>query len=173
MKLYDIGETVEEGWRLTADVKRRRLSLSLNRNKNNYAAHASLRVGQSIAKEAFAPENPLSKETIEEELQLPYAVVARDTKGLCVVRQHLPDDKALVRVGIAPGVGGTIRYNIPSEIDIIAEGVLGSKEERFPIYVLLMLKGSSFEMIRTGDTCGLPSAMKFTWTGTELTRTDL
>jgi hypothetical protein len=71
-------------------------------------------------------------------------------------------------VGIAPGVGGKIWYVFKEGVQVIAEGVLGTEEDRFPLYVLQLEESASFEVHRDGELGDLPTKMVFKWDGQEL-----
>lgn len=168
MKLFDVGENVELGWPVSADVKRRRLFLNLGRNTTNHTAFAHLRFGSSLTQVMFDSSLPPRREDLED-LFIMYGSLAKDDKGVCLVRQRREDPRALVRAGIAPGVGGSVQYVFGDGVDVVAEGALGEEgEDRFPIYVLQVNEGASFEVHRSGDLDGLPARMVFTWDGTTL-----
>lgn len=168
MKLFEVGENVVEGWEVTADVKKRRLYLQLGRNKQNYAARTHFRFGQSLNQLMF-PSNLPPREEDFEDLILTHGNVAKDNRGYCLVRQSREDRRALLRVGLACGVGGSIKYIFGKGCLVVAEGVLiGVDDEEMPMYVVQMNEGSSFEVHRDGDLDGLPPRMLFTWDGETL-----
>ncbi len=165
MKLYEVGEEVAEGWPVSAAVQEKVAFIELGREPKDYDAFADLPFSSQLSKLILEGEHALSEEALRQ-TALYRGTIAREHGELCLVQSVGDDHKALVKVGIAHGVGGTIEYTFDEGVDIVAEGVLGNTpEERFPIYILVMPNGTSFHVHRTGDLAGLPSEMTFTWSG--------
>jgi len=181
MKLLEVGEGVTEGWPVSAripvvdsetgSVMAEGIAfIELGREPEDHDAFADLPFSSQLSSLILEGDNALSLEALKQ-VALFRGTIARQHGELCLVQSVGDDHKALVKVGIAHGVGGTIEYTFDKGVDIIAEGVLGNgPEERFPIYVLVMPNGTSFHVRRTGDLAGLPPEMTFSWSGGRMTQ---
>jgi hypothetical protein len=171
MRLFDVGERVEEGWPVSSDLRKKRLFLELGRDKQDTDARLFLRFGTSLSNLVF-PEARDQPEMLED-LWLDRASLMSDAWGLCLTRHQYPDTEALVRTGIAPGVGGRVWYAFGKGVHILAEGVHISEITEYPIYLLRLTIGSSFEVHRNGELrdqegTEVPARSSFIWDGKEL-----
>lgn len=170
MKLYDIGEMVEDGWPISVDMQRRETFLSLSNVRGDDGAELRLLFHPHISNVLLDGANPLQEKDFKY-VVLAEGAIAHYQEDFCVMRPQQEDQAALLRVCISPGEGGTIKYSFGKDVDVIAEGSMGFDETRFPVYVLVMPEGSSFTVERTGDLGGYGDLkMRFTWDGAELVR---
>ena len=170
MKLYDVGETVEEGLPVSVLEEEQRAYLNVGRDIEDYeCTSVVLPFGGELSRHLLSEDNPMNVKEHREVLVM-RGTIAREDGMLCIVGFTGADRTALVRVGIAHGEGGKIQYFFGEYVDIIAEGVLKVGEQAFPVYVLVMPMGSSFYIHRTGDIDGLPSEMSFLWDGEKMIR---
>jgi hypothetical protein len=167
MKTFEVGELIVEGWAIGLDREVCGAFIEVGRDPQEYDAGLFLPFSKKLSALILEGESALSPEVLAR-TALYQAAVAREDGELCIAQATGVDRTALVKVGIAHGVGGKIEYFFESSVDVIAHGVIGAEEERFPIYVLVMSEGSSFHVHRTGDLCGLPAEMSFTWDGEKL-----
>ena len=164
MKLYDVGETIREGLPVTVCDGHERVYIDIGKEADDYEeSTVVVPFSRELSEHLLSKHNPMN--AVDHKAYLFSGAVAREDGHLCIVQHTDPDHTALVRVGIAHGIGGTITYYFGQGVDVITEGVIGVGDERFPVYLLVMLNGSSFHIHRTGDICGLPSEMSFTWNG--------
>lgn len=167
MKLYDVGETIEEGLPIGVLEEENRTFLHVGRDAEDTEARVILPFGKELSEHLLSESNPMCVKRVKSACMM-RGTIAREDGELCLVAFTEADGKALVRVGIAHGIGGKIEYYFDEGVDVIAEGIIGVGEEKFPIYVLVLPQGSAFHIERTGDLCGLPAEMSFTWDGTRI-----
>jgi hypothetical protein len=175
MRLFDIGEKVVESWPVSADIRRRRLYLELGRDKDERDTTLFLRFGSSLSNLIFQdPEIPQDEwKEILKGLTLAKGSLMTDNFGMCLTRERYPDKEALVRTGIAPGIGGRVWYVFEQGAHVLAEGVFLGEEMEYPIYLLRLSKDARVEVHRNGETDDqegvvLPTKKIITWNGEEL-----
>jgi hypothetical protein len=176
MQLFEIGERVERGQRFTLDLAEKKAFLELG--SKNSEKYFQLPFGHSLSDVLFAhlPE-------CECNLRLDQADIAETGLGLRLVKRQgrRTEGKALVRVEIPPGLGGTIYYSglklsekggyepfPPSGTKLVGEGVFRDstpwgEELCWPAYLLVMEHESGFRVVRTGDLQNAPSQVAVTW----------
>lgn len=170
MKLYDVGETIEEGLPISVLESEKRTYLNVGRVAEDTDLASILPFSRGLSALLLSADYELNVIKRPDVVMYEGAIARED--GVLCLEQVLTgkDDSAVVRAGLVHGVGGKIEYFLDEGVDIIAEGVLGVGTELFPVYVLVMLKGSSFHIHRTGDIYGLPAEITFTWDGKKITR---
>jgi len=172
MRLFDVGERVVEGWPVSSDIRRHRLYLELGRDKDERDTILFLRFGSSISNTIFQdPEVPHTEwKEILKGLTIVKGNLMTDDFGMCLTRERYPDKEALVRTGIAPGVGGQVWYVFDHGAHVVAEGIFVGEDMEYPIYLLRLSKGARVEVHRSGETedqqgSVLPVKKIITWDG--------
>jgi len=176
MKLFEVGEDVKKGWLVRTDPTLQLAFVTLGRDKQDLELYEDFRFDTGLSVLMFAASDLLKSgllgEGVLDELRIDNGDVARDGEELLLIRPQGKDQKALVHVGISPGVGGEVRYTFGEGVDIIAEGVLGVEagSDAFPMYILAMEVGSFFVVERTGRDIDGPKDLGFQWDGKLLSR---
>jgi len=165
VRLFDLGEEIREGWPVSVDMKRKKFFLDLGRDPKRPEVGLDLRFGTGLSSLFFDMRPPPTEEEVEG-LVLERGALMNDALGFCLVRERRPDTDALVRVAIAPGVGGHIQYHFKHEnIWTVVSSIMGEPEAPYPVHLVWMQKDSSFELERDGDLDGAPMCMRISWDG--------
>lgn len=148
MRLFDVGEVTEQGWRLHKRLGKEKDHLFLPVGSPGSSRYLCLRVGKSLW------EDP--PEVLEN------AYLMRDRYGVfCLTRQKQEDDVALVRACVASTLEVPIRYEFSEGAMVVIGGVFGT-DPPVPMYLLEMRRGSSFRWQRGHD------GVVYTWDGKDL-----
>lgn len=193
MHLFDVGDQVEGGWPFGVDRRRRRRRAFVEVGRKGSGRYFNLPLGQSLTDIVFA--SGLSPQELQEYRLgkadlVPTPRASRAGTGapalseLRLVRKRGQEDsRALVRVSIAPGVGGAIKYTSaayetvngtrvygtfpPEKVRIVGEGTFEGNDVQWPIFLLQMDPYSSFRVVRTGDLEGAPAEFVVEWHPTQ------